>query len=720
MDEQDIHISPNDLPPFTLDDILKEFGSQADDGRIHDAAAPDLMEDIPQRELIEDAPLSEQPAADEEEPELLVWAPAPKRETPAQPVSDTVRLDTARVRTKPGKTAVSDDTQSFTPVGQQPPEMPEPFRTNPIPEGVEPFSAGWEPQYDQPMGEFVASEPIVFRPRSRLSELKNKLLAGPERRYNALCEKGVGRLQIAIFACMLIVALACASIVLHKLNMVREDRMRLLVFGELFAMLASAALCWERLASGIGRLFKLQFSTDTLLAFSFAACIADGIYCLREVKVPFCAAFCLEALMCLWAEYQQRCTELSQMDILRKATRLNRIAKAPNCRGDLPGFTQSDGQPEDFMDSYSALSGPQKAVNRFALLGLALSLALAAAAGIHGGLRVGVRTWSAAILAVCPATMLICQTRPGWILQRRLARFGTVICGWPGIKAASGKAVVRLDDEDLLPGGSVKINGHKFFSNSHTPETIIAYTTAVLTESGCCLAPLFEQLHKSRRAQSYELDAFKNYDANGYGAVICGEQVLVGSLAFLKSMGIQPVGSSQSSQSGPSVYIAIGKELAACFPLAFGKLKGVRAGLSTLCGQRQLTRVMSSTNFILDETFLREKFRVKPDRVTFPDLAERERLASWKPEGESSAPIALTTREGLAGAAFAISGSRALRIAAIAGAAVHILGGLVGIAAVLILTLTGRTDLMNPANLLLLELIWAVPGLMISEWTRNL
>jgi hypothetical protein len=44
----------------------------------------------------------------------------------------------------------------------------------------------------------------------------------------------------------------------------------------------------------------------------------------------------------------------------------------------------------------------------------------------------------------------------------------------------------------------------------------------------------------------------------------------------------------------------------------------------------------------------------------------------------------------------------------------------VGLAAVLILTLAGRTDLMTPANLLLLELIWAVPGLMVSEWTRNL
>ena len=54
--------------------------------------------------------------------------------------------------------------------------------------------------------------------------------------------------------------------------------------------------------------------------------------------------------------------------------------------------------------------------------------------------------------------------------------------------------------------------------------------------------------------------------------------------------------------------------------------------------------------------------------------------------------------------AYAVTGARALRIATVAGAAVHILGGLVGLAAVLILTLADRVDLLTPANLLLLEL----------------
>ena len=709
MDENDIRIPEEELPEFTLEDILREFGSQSDDGLVHDAAAPELLEDLPPLELMADVPPAESaPVSDE--PEVLVWTPAPKSAPAPEPGSDTIRIDTARVRSQ-APAAVSGDTQSFTPVGQQPPEIPDP-----TPEGAEPFSAGWEPQYDQPIDEYVPPEPIVFRPKNRLGELKRKLMEGPEQRYYALSEKGVGKLQIALFVSVLIVAAAVFSIILHRFNMVQENRMRLLVFGELFAMLFSALLCWERLADGIGGLLRGRFTTDTLLAFSFIACIADGIFCLQQVKIPFCAAFCLETLMCLWSEYQKRSTQLCQMDTLRKATCLNRVSKAPDCHEGRPGFCVTEGQPEDFMEVCDQPTAPERAISRFALAALVLSAAIGVAAGLRGGLQVGIRTWSAAILAACPATMLISQSRPMWTLQRRLYRFGSVICGWQGVKAAAGKAVMPLSDEDLLPGGSVKINGVKFYS-SRNPDTIIGYATAVMTASGSCLAPLFEHMLKSRRGQTFEIDEFKSYGDEGCGAIICGESVLVGTQEFLKRMGVELPAGTRVNQA---VYISIDGEFACVFALAFGKLKGVSAGLASLCGQRKLTPVLASTNFLLSESFIRGKYNVDTRRIAFPPVADREKLAAWQPDPEKAVPCALTTQEGLTGAAFAVTGARALRIASVAGAAVHILGGLVGLAAVLILTLSGRTDLMTPANLLLLELCWAVPGLMISEWTRNI
>mgnify|MGYP005612399207 FL=1 len=725
MDDHENQIPQEELPEFTLEDILKEFGSKNDDGKVHEYLAPELLEDIPQRELLEDVPVAEYLPA-REEPEVLIWEPGTKPEPSAPmggdtvrmaPVTgDTVRVDTARVKAQAEKVAVSDATQSFTPLGEVPPRMPEPFRANPVPEGAEPFSAGWEPEYDQPIGEYVPPEPIIFRPKNRLGELKRKLLEGPEKRYSELCEKGVGKLQIALFVSMLVVVLAVASIVLHRLDMVRDNRMRLLVFGELFAMLLSALLCWERLWDGVAAMFKGKFSTDTLLAFSLIACVIDGIYCLKEVRVPFCAAFCLETLMCLWSEYQNRATQLLQMDSLRKATQLNRVSKAPDCHEGRPGFAVTDGEPEDFMEVCDKPTAPGKALSIFALAALVCSAALAVVAGMDGGLRAGIRTWSAAILAACPATMLICQSRPMHTLQRRLYRFGAVICGWQGVKAACGKAVIPLTDEDLLPGGSVKINGVKFYSNRN-PDTIIGYATATMNASGSCLAPIFEHMRKSRRGQSFEVDEFKSYGTEGFGAVICGESVLLGTQEFLKRMGIEMPAGTRVNQA---VYVSIDGEFSCVFALAFGKLKGVSAGLNALCKNKRLSPVLATSNFVLDEEFIRGKYNVDARRITFPSHQDRERLAQWTPDPGSSTVCALTTQEGLTGAAFAVTGARSLRTAAVAGAAIHILGGIVGLAAVLILTLSGRVDLLTPANLLLLELCWAVPGLLVSEWTRNI
>ena len=718
MDENEKTVPEEELTEFSLEDIMREFSGGSDD-LLRDEITPELLADFPQLEYLTDPPVSDAPAAGGE-PDVLVWNPAEK-ETPAQNLGDTqaftpigsavtesagdtVRIDTAEVRAKTEK-PLTGDTVKFTPIGESTPE--------PAPE---PFSADWEPQYEEPIGEYVPPEPIIFRPRSRLGELKRKLMEGPEQRYYALSEQGVGKLQIALFVSMLIVVLAVASIVLHQLDMVRENRMRLLVFGELFAMLLSVTLCWERLADGVAGLFKGRFNTDTLLLFSLIACVADGVYCLQQVKVPFCAAFCLQSLMCLWSEYQKRSTELCQMDTLRKATRLSRISKAPDCHEGRPGFYVSEGQPEDFMDTYSVPSAPEKALNRFALIALLLSVAVAVAAGIRGGVQAGIRTWSAAILAACPATMLISQSRPMWTLQRRLHRFGSVICGWKGVRAAAGKAAVPLSDEDLLPAGSVKINGVKFYSGRN-PDTVLAYASAVISESGSCLAPLFEHMVTSRRAQTYELEEFKSYGTEGCGGMICGESVLVGTQEFLRKMGVEPHPGTRVNQA---VYVSIDGEFSCVIALAFGKLKGVSAGLASLCAQRRLSPMLATNNFVLDEAFIRSKFHVDTRRIAFPQSEEREKLAAWKPEPEQSATCALTTQDGLAGAAFAITGARAMRIAAIAGAAVHILGGAVGLAAVLVLTLAGRVDLLTPANLLLLELIWAVPGLMISEWTRNI
>lgn len=738
-----------------LEDILKEFSGQ---GEVLEEAVADMP-------IAQEPPLEERLRAllgeeEKEEPaelppdedeDVKKYVPSGKKSSPM--TDHTIRIDLQELKSAPKDQPVpTDGTIRFEPLSgedpvstggtirfepltdKEPPQVTqdgticfdpmaageeaaeEPAPQEEVPDGAEPFSSNWEPEYEQPMGEYVPPEPLVFLPRSRLQALKRKLIAGPERRYYALTEQGLGKLQSAIFLSVLVVILSFVAIGLHTLGLVQESRMRLLVFGELFAMILSALLASQRMVDGLVGLTKGRFSPDTMLTLSFLVCIADGVFCLKEVRVPFCAAFCLEVTLSLWAEYQRRNVEMGQMDTLRKATRLNRIAKAPDCYEGRPGFYVCDGEVEDFMDHYSAPTTPDRILNIYCLTAFLATIAIAVAAAVTKGISVGLQTWSAAILAAMPVTTFICQTRPMAVLERRLHKLGVVLCGWRGVKEMSGAAAIPLTDRDLFPAGSVKINGVKFYSR-RDPDQVISYAAAIMDCTDNALAPLFTHLLESRNARRYEADVYQSYENGGVGGEVCGESVLLGSASFLQDMGVDIPEGTRVNQA---VYAAVDGELCGVFALALGRLKGVAAGLGTLCGYRGLTPVLVSDNFLLNEGFLRSKFSVNTRRIAFPAGEARVAAENWTPNTENSIPCALATQDGLAPTAYAITGARALRTACSLGLMVHMAAGIVGMLMVLVLTLVSADTLLTPANLLLFHLVWCVPGLLISSWTRHI
>jgi hypothetical protein len=96
----------------------------------------------------------------------------------------------------------------------------------------------------------------------------------------------------------------------------------------------------------------------------------------------------------------------------------------------------------------------------------------------------------------------------------------------------------------------------------------------------------------------------------------------------------------------------------------------------------------------------------------------RLQLAQCQPQEDAPA-LAMTTAEGLASTAYTVTGARALRSASIAGVVIHMLGGILGLLIVLALALVDALYLLTPANILLYELIWMIPGILITEWTRS-
>jgi hypothetical protein len=256
------------------------------------------------------------------------------------------------------------------------------------------------------------------------------------------------------------------------------------------------------------------------------------------------------------------------------------------------------------------------------------------------------------------------------------------------------------------------MNGVKFYG-SRNPDEVVAYATALINADGGTMALLFQQLLDSRSGFHYDAENVRSYDG-GIGGEVQGESVLAGTLSFMQSMGVDmPEGTRVSS----AIYVAIDGVLSGVFAITYNKVKTATVGLNTLCAYRGLTPVMTTNDFMLSDGFIRSRFGVNVKRMAFPEREMRDALAQREPEEDAPA-LALTTRDGLAGMAYAVTGSRVLKSATMVGAAIHLIAGVLGLLIMLVLTIVGATDLLTPTNILLFELIWMIPGLLVTQWTR--
>ena len=686
-----------------LDAIMKEFGADFADPTEDASEEPaDFPEETPEEAPLP-SPVPEEEPQKEAAEEIL---PAESDEEAQTSVSeDTIRLD--NISTVVGKPLsdppLDEEENTWIVVEEEDGYVPEPF------------SGDWEPDYDEDIGEYVPPEPIVFRPRSRLAQLRKDLVAGPEKRYYDLSEVGLGKLQAAMFVNILVFLLSAGGTALYALELVPPERMRLLVFSQLLAMLISALLGSYQLLDGISDLFRRRFSLNSLLCFTFAACCADGILCLRELRVPCCAAFSLCVTMSLWSAYHKRSTEMGQMDTLRKATRLDGIVKTPDFYEGRPGLLVTEAQVSEFMDTYNHTTGPEKVLSIYALSALLVSMVIGVVTSLLHSPSMGLQICAASLLVSMPASAFITFSRPEAVLERRMHRMGAALCGWQGIRELGKQVCCPVTDQDLFPAGSAKLNGVKFYGKRN-PDVIVAFVTAVISAAGGGLVPLFEQLLEGRSGRHYPAEDLKFYPGGGIGGIVGNEPVLVGSLSFLQDMGVDMPEGTKVNQA---VYAAIDGELVGVFAISYSKSKLSAMGISTLCSYRGLTPVLTGQDFMLSENFLRSKFSVNTRRMAFPDQATRNALSGVQPPEEAPA-LAVLTKEGLAPRAYAITGARALRTAWVLGLAVHMVGGILGLVIMALLAYLGTEDLLTPSNMLLYELVWMIPGLLITEWTRSI
>ena len=722
----------NELQEFELDDLISEFqdpsevsddageltGELADllgDWGTEETAVP--MDTIRMNDLISQLTSSESPAS-EPGPDAVT---APAEEPAVSAPMDTLRMNdlisqiieetetpkdlsedaTIRLDAMPDKAPVDAADDDMT------------IRLDPVPDGetirMDPLVADTSEAEEE-----VPESKIIYNPRTRLRELKKKLIAGPEKRYYELSELGIGKIQIALIANLAVCALCILTTVLFSLDMMPDSRLRFVIFSQILATLLSAFFGCSQMIDGIADIFKGRFGANSMLLFTFLACCVDAVFCLSELRIPCCAAFSLQMTMALWSSYQKHSTEMAQMDSLRKAVRLQALVKEPDYFNKKPGILRREGDLEDFMDQYTKRSGPELVQSIYCILSLLLCTGIAVFAAMTHGTSMGIQILSTSLLVAVPAGFFICLSRPAALLERRLHMVGTVLCGWRGVKGLCGKAAFPLRDEDLFPSNTTKMNGVKFYGDRNPDETV-SYTASLICAAGGGLVPLFRQMQESRSCATHRVENFRDYGSGGIGGEICGEPVLVGSLDFLQDMNIHIPEGTMVSQA---VYAAIDGQLCAVFAISYAKMRSAAAGIVSLCGNRKITPVLTGIDFMLTDTLLRTKFGVNTRRIAFPDQEIRSDLSVHSTDFEAPV-LALATRDDLASYAYAVSGASALRTSCRLGTAINLISGILGMLIMAALAYLGTTDLLTPVHILLYQLVWLIPGLLITEWTRT-
>lgn len=476
--------------------------------------------------------------------------------------------------------------------------------------------------------------------------------------------------------------------------------------------LAALLLCYDLVIETVYDLCRGRLRMETLLLASTICCAVDAFLCAnaKTPHVPFPLLPTLGWLLSLWAAYHHRLALRRTAKVLEKLSSPMAIRSAPSLWNGTDCIVKTSGDVTTFLRELEERDYASQLMQYYVPIVLIGTTVLSAVVtfGRDGSFS---QALSAMMAAATPLAGALCFTRPFSLLSRRLYRSQAALCGWLGAELLGGHQAVVIRDEDLFPATSTTMNGAKFYGD-FDKAYVISCAATIFHESGGDLAPVFEAMARDFRTSFGQMSSYRAYEGGGYGANIGQDIVLVGSVGFMRLMGISIPDGTNIRQA---VYVAINNELAGVFSINYAPDRRIRNGLDALCAQRRLTCLCATRDFILNPALLRQRFHLNGGRLEFPQVDERMRLSA--PEvGANGRRAALLSRDSFADYSDVVAGGRNLYNLTRVGSIFCIFSGIIGLVLIFILHYLGATISATVTNLLLYCLLWALPPLLITSW----
>jgi len=473
-------------------------------------------------------------------------------------------------------------------------------------------------------------------------------------------------------------------------------------------LLVQALISKEVLVRGVQQALRLRMDLSSLMTVSVVLSVLDAFRAVASGRIPLCAVTAFSLLLALWSvSLEKQAKWRTLKTVLSMDSPVAAVKEEKAWRG-LDCVFRRDGDLEDFTAMLETTDAAQKTMRIYSPAALVLTFGLAVFVAVKGGSDF---LWSWAILtaAALPAGGFLACWRPFSILAKRLHKAGAAVCGWRGAKILSGEAGIVIRDDDLFPRSNISMNGVKMYSDLPVRQ-VVGYATAVIQAAGSGLLPLFEEMMENENGRRYTVDTFRQYEGGGLGAEIRGDVVLLGSLGFMRLMGIHV---PESIRIQSAVYVSVNSELTGVFALTYGPSAASKSGLHSVVHTTGLTPILATRDFMITPALVKKRFKVSADRLEFPVVAERAALSAQE-AGEKGKQGALMARGNFASFAAAVTGGRNLRRTVHGAVAVSLLCGILGMLLLCVLTYLDAVSAASAANLLLYQLLWQVPNLLIT------
>ena len=462
--------------------------------------------------------------------------------------------------------------------------------------------------------------------------------------------------------------------------------------------------------------FNLVRRTPGLESLVFLNCVFSALDAVvlaitgsDAVGLPFCAVSAFSVACCLWSAlntcrgfkstFRTLAVDKDPYTVSADSEVVKDSITVLKSKRDTAGFIHRSEEAGPADTIYAALA-PYL---------IAASVILGLLATILSGNYANILHVFAAVTAPCaPFAALVAFAIPFRTAARKLARTGSAIAGWSGASDIGRSKHLIVTDKDLFTARNISIEDIRILDGAF-PDKVISYTGSVIVASGSCLATAFTDLMQRNNCTLMPVESFTCNESGGLSALVNGEEVLVGSSAFMNLKGEHL---PQQLSAKNVVFTSINGLFVASFKIKYVPVQSVQNALFALL-RTKIAPIFAVRDFNITPLMLGQKFKMSTDGFDFPAYRKRYAMSAAEPS-DYTQTAGIVARDGLGPLVSVANLGRQLYSTVRICVILALLCTVIGVVLMFALCAIGAFDSATVANLFVYMGLWLVPVILLN------